>query len=244
MHVLFVYCHPEPTSFNRTLVEVGSRFFRERGDTVDVSDLYGEDFDPVEKAENYAERVETEVFAPLAEQRHAYKTGALCPEIEREIERLERADLVIFQFPVWWHSVPAMLKGWFDRVFVSGGLYTSKMRYDRGYFRGKRALCSITSGAPEMTFVDGGRGGTVEQILWSTHYSLHYMGFSVLPPHSSFGIQGHGYAYVDADAFRSHIEASKSALAARLADLDRAEPIRFPGWNDWDSAGRPLQPAT
>lgn len=244
MHVLFVYCHPEPNSFNRTLVEVGCRFFRDRGDTVEISDLYGENFDPVEKAENYDPRADDSVFAPLAEQRNAYKNGALCPEIAREIERLERADLVVFQFPVWWHSVPAMLKGWFDRVFVSGGLYTSKMRYDRGYFRGKSALCSITSGAPEMSFVQGGRGGTIEQILWSTHYSLHYMGFSVLQPHASFGIQGHGYSYVNADDFRTHIDDSKTAFAERLAGLAHEERMLFPGWNDWDNAGRPLQTTT
>lgn len=59
---------------------------------------------------------------------------------------VEWAELVVFQFPLWWHAQPAMLKSWFDRVFVSGGLYTSKMRYNRGYFSGKWAICSVTTG--------------------------------------------------------------------------------------------------
>lgn len=240
MHVLFVYCHPEPRSFNAGLVEVGAEMFRGRGDTVEVSDLYGEGFDPVEKRENYVEPVDAEVFMPLAEQRNAFKTETLCPEVQREIARLEGADLIVFQFPIWWHSVPAMLKGWFDRIFVSGGLYSSKMRYDQGYFRGKRALCSVTSGAPEPSFVEGGRGGSLDQILWSTNYSLHYMGFSVLRPHASFGIQGHGYSYASPEDFRRQLEASKTEFSTRLAGLDREEPMGFPGWNDWDSAGRPL----
>lgn len=133
-----------------------------------------------------------------------------------------------------------MLKGWFDRVFVSGGLYTSKMRYDQGYFRGKRALCSVTSGAPEPSFVTGGRGGSLDEILWSTQFSLHYMGFSVLHPHASFGIQGHGYSYASADEFSRQLEQSKTAFAERLTGLDGEEPLRFPGWKDWDDIGRPL----
>lgn len=244
MNVLFVLSHPERKSFNGALVDVGTAFFRDRGDQVVVSDLYGEGFDPVEKRENYPEAMDPATFAPLAEQRHAYQSGSLCPEVTREIARLEAADLVIFQFPVWWHSVPAMLKGWFDRVFVSGGLYTSKMRYDRGYFRGRRALCSVTSGAPGDSFVEGGRGGGLDQILWSTNYSLHYMGFSVLPPHATFGVQGHGYSYASPEAFQAHLQEAKAAFAARLATLTDEAPLRFPGWDDWDSTGRPLASAT
>ena len=117
------------------------------------------------------------VFSPLGEQRHAFETSSLPQDVQREIARLERADLVVFQFPIWWHGPPAILKGWIDRVFVSGGLYTSAMRYDRGYFRGRKAVCSVTTGAPEFAFGPGSRGGDIERILWSTHYSLHYMGF-------------------------------------------------------------------
>lgn len=238
MNVLFILCHPERASFNGALVDLGAEQFRAHGATVEISDLYGEGFDPVEKRENYGVP-SGDVFAPLAEQRRAYTEETLCPEVAREIERLERADLVIFQFPVWWHSVPAMLKGWFDRVFVSGGLYTSRMRYDRGYFRGRRALCSVTSGAPGESFVAGGRGGALDQVLWSANYSLHYMGFSVLEPHGTFGIQGHGYAYAGDDAFRSALETAKGDFATRLGGLDAEAPLRFPGWDDWDAEGRP-----
>lgn len=241
MNVLFVLAHPERASFNGALVDTGAEAMRAAGHTVEISDLYGEGFDPVEKAENYVPRARDDVFAPLAEQRNAYKQGTLRPEIRREIDRLERADLVVFQFPIWWHAMPAMLKGWFDRVFVSGGLYTSRMRYDEGYFRGRRAVCSVTSGAPAETFVPGGRGGGLDQILWSTQFSLHYMGFTVLPPHATFGVQGHGYAYADGDAFADHLEKAKDAFARRLTHVDDDTPLRFPGWADWDDTGRPLQ---
>ncbi|AVX05869.1 NAD(P)H dehydrogenase (quinone) [Maritalea myrionectae] len=239
MNILFVLAHPEPTSFNGQLVATGKDYFEAQGHHVEVSDLYALDFDPVEKAANYPDRINEEEFAPLAEQRHAYKEGILAPEIQQQIEMLERADLVIFQFPIWWHSVPAMLKGWCDRVFVSGGLYTSKMRYDNGYFRGKRAMCSVTSGAPGEAFVAGGRGGELDQILWSMQFSLYYMGFDVLPPHASFGVSGHGYSYVADDAFEKQFATLKQNWIERLSSIQSDTPMTYPGWDDWDDLGQP-----
>lgn len=244
MNVLFVLAHPEPASFNASLVKLGREHFEKAGHTVRVSDLYASGFDPVEKADHYVERVREDEFSPLAEQRNAYKSGTLAPEVREEIAKLEEADLVIFQFPVWWHSVPAILKGWFDRIFVSGGLYTSRMRYDAGYFRGKQAMCSMTSGAPAAAFVRGGRGGEVDQILWSTQFSLYYMGFDVLPPHASFGVSGHGFSYVSDDEFQKQFARLEADWLARLANIDNDTPIAFPGWDDWDEFGAPIKATT
>lgn len=199
MHALIVHCHPEPLSFNTALTEVARTTLRQQGFGIEVSDLYREKFDPCECAEHYRNRDNNAVFSSLGEQRHAFETNTLPDDVQREMGRLERADLVVFQFPIWWHAQPALLKGWFDRVLVNGGLYTSAMRCDRGYFRGRKALCSVTTGTPEIAFGPGSRGGEIERILWSTHYSLHYMGFHVLPPFVAFGIQGHGYAYAGDD---------------------------------------------
>lgn len=238
MQSLIVLSHPEPRSFNVTLKNVAVETLRRRGHGVEVSDLYAEGFDPVEAPRHYRDRANAEVFSPLGEQRRAYKADSLAAEVRREIARLERADLVILQFPLWWHAQPAMLKGWFDRVFVSGGLYTSRMRYDRGYFRGKRALVSVTTGAPAAAMGPGGRGGDMERLLWPIHYSLHYMGFAVLPPFLAHGVQGHGYSYRDGDGFAELLDGYKTAWAERLATLDEEGPLAFPGWDDWDEKGR------
>jgi NAD(P)H dehydrogenase (quinone) len=103
-----------------------------------------------------------------------------------------------------------MLKGWMDRVFVSGGLYTSRMRYDAGYFRGRRAQVSITTGAPKAAFGPGSRGGDFDTMLWPIHYSLHYMGFSVLPPFISYGVQGHGYSYENKSSLQDRLKRNLS----------------------------------
>ena len=124
MNVLVVFCHPEPSSFNGALKDRAVQVFENSGASVEVSDLYAECFDPVEKQEHYRARIKTDSFEPLSEQRHSYKTETLPADVEREIQRLRKCDLVIFQFPLWWHQQPAMIKGWCDRVFVAGGLYT------------------------------------------------------------------------------------------------------------------------
>jgi NAD(P)H dehydrogenase (quinone) len=238
MHALIVHSHPERTSFNGALKDTAVLTLRRLGHRVAVSDLYAEGFDPVEAPRHYRDRADSARFAALAEQRHASEEGALPADVRREIARLERADLVILQFPLWWHAQPAMLKGWFDRVFVSGGLYSSTMRYDRGYFRGRRALLSVTSGAPAAAFGPGGRGGDMAQLLWPIHYSLHYMGFTVLPPFLAHGVQGHGYAYRDTADFAGELERLKQDWSRRLEALDQDRPLAFPGWDDWDADGR------
>jgi len=111
MNVLIVLAHPEKVSFNGGLAEIAEKHFQSEGHSVDMVDLYREEFDPVERADHYSDRVDEEYFATLTEQRAHYELGTLSREVQREIARLEWADLVIFQFPLWWHAQPAILKG-------------------------------------------------------------------------------------------------------------------------------------
>ncbi|WP_321948095.1 NAD(P)H-dependent oxidoreductase [Burkholderia cenocepacia] len=239
MHTLIVHCHPEPRSFNAALRDTAARTMRALGHDVEVSDLYADGFDPVEAPRHYPCRANADVFSALVEQRHASTHATLPADARREIARLEQADLVVFQFPVWWHAPPAMLKGWFDRVFVNGGLYTGSRRYDRGHFRGRRAICSVTTGAPAATFGPGGRSGDIGLLLWPIHYSLHYMGYDVLSPVLAHGVQdAHGgYAYQDDAALAAELAAHRDTLARRLANWQTDRPLRFPGWDDWDEHG-------
>ena len=240
MRCHIVHAHPEPSSYNRALTNTAHQALLDNGDAVTVTDLYKLNFDPVERGSHYSNRADAEAFAALNEQRHAYQNGTLPNEVQSEIGNLECADLVILQFPLWWHGPPAILKGWFDRVFVSGGLYTSRMRYDAGYFRGKRALVSVTTGAPRKAFGPGNRGGEFDTMLWPVQYSLHYMGFAVLPPFISYGVQGHGYSYQDENSLRNRLKQNLTEWRSHLSTLGDAEPLRFPGWDDWDDGGQAL----
>lgn len=98
MHAHIVHAHPEPASYNGALTRTASKALSAQGNSVSVSDLYAEGFDPVERGTHYADRLDPDTFVPLAGQRHTSHEGALAPEITREIAALERADLLILQF--------------------------------------------------------------------------------------------------------------------------------------------------
>ncbi|SDS08252.1 NAD(P)H dehydrogenase (quinone) [Halopseudomonas xinjiangensis] len=237
MHALIVYCHPEPHSFNGAMKDTTIDGLADAGYSVEVSDLYADEFDPVEHARNYATRECSERFFPLTEQNHAYDQCTLPSDVQREIARLERADLIILQFPLWWHAQPAMLKGWFDRVFVYGGLYSGKMRYDTGRFGTKRVICSVTTGAPAPTFGRHGRSGDIVRLLWPIHYSLYYLGLQVLVPNVIFGAQGGGLEYQDEQALQARLDVERCAWSNRVAALHAEPSLAFAGWDDWDEHG-------
>lgn len=238
MNVLIVLAHPERKSFNGGLMDVAVKQLVDEGHTVEVDDLYVERFDPVERAEHYPHKIaDANYFYPLNEQRAHHEQNTLPQDVQRELARLEWADLVIFQFPLWWHAQPAILKGWFDRVLVYGGRYTSRMRYDHGYYRGKQAMLSVTTGSPDKAFQHFGRAGNMVHWLWPMHASLYYVGFDVLAPQVSYGIQGGGICYQQESDIIDHLENFKAAWASRLKNLDSEQPILFTGWDDWDEEG-------
>lgn len=237
MNILIVLAHPERKSFNGALVDTAIEALEKGDHEVRIDDLYAEKFDPVERAEWYPEPKNSNFFAPLTEQSRHFNANQLPADVNREISRLNWADLVIFQFPLWWHAQPAILKGWFDRVFVYGGLYSGSMRYDRGYFRGKKAMCSVTTGSPEHTFMPFGRAGNMVEWLWPIHSSLNYVGYDVLPPNVSYGVQAGGIQYQEKAAFEAHLETQKASWASRLFKIEQEEPIPFTGWSDWNDSG-------
>lgn len=237
MHVFIVHCHPEANSFNTTLTAIAKEQFETQGHNVSITDLYAQGFNPVEGPQHYPQRQDSVYFSALTEQRSASEHGHLPADVAQEISRLEKADLIIFQFPLWWHAQPAILKGWFDRVFVYGGLYTGRCRYDNGHFRGKRAICSVTTGAPAKAFSPGGRGGDIAMLMWPIHYSLYYMGFDVLRPFLSHGVQGGGLSYQAATSYKAYLEQLKSDWSRRLSNLGQEEALSFNGWADWNEDG-------
>jgi len=109
MRVLIVYAHPLRDSFAAALRDTIVATLHEGGHQVDPCDLYGEGFDPV--------------LTPA--ERRAYNTAH--PDIEAVepyVARLRAAEALVLCFPTWWYGMPAILKGWFDRVWVTGVAFT------------------------------------------------------------------------------------------------------------------------
>uniref|UniRef100_UPI003F498486 NAD(P)H-dependent oxidoreductase n=1 Tax=Cupriavidus yeoncheonensis TaxID=1462994 RepID=UPI003F498486 len=232
MKVLIVHAHPEPQSFSSALKTVSLEAFREAGHEVQVSDLYAMGFNPVASAADFGNRANPEYCVYALEQRNGVTNRTISPDIQRELEKLMQCDLLVLNFPLFWFSTPAILKGWLDRVLVSGTVYGGTRFYDRGGLRGKRALVSVTLGGQEHMFRSDGVHGPLESMLKHLlQGTLGYTGLDVLPPFFAWHVP-----YVTHDDRVAMLDAWRE----RIALLDEATPLSFPSLNDFDELLYPL----
>lgn len=237
MHTHIVLAHPEPKSFNAHLARQARRALEARGSSVSLSDLYAMGFDACERGEHYRDRAEPARFDPQLEQRRASDTGTLPAMVAEEIAALDRADLVILQYPMWWHMPPAMLKGWFDRVFAFGEVYTSQKRFENGRFKGKRAIVSVTVATNPATYAYNGRSGDIDLMLWPVNFSLAYVGFTVAQPFVGYGVES-ALRYSAADVVEARLKQVEADLIAALETIDRRADIPFNLMSEWGADGR------
>ena len=147
MKTLIVLAHPEPRSFNAALKDVAVETLRELGHQVQVSDLYAMSWKAELGIGDFPEdRADPDYLDLSREQEHAFANGSHTDDVKAEQSKVMWADLVIFQFPVWWFSMPAILKGWVDRVFSRGFAYSSGHKYGSGLLKGKKAMLCLTTG--------------------------------------------------------------------------------------------------
>jgi putative NADPH-quinone reductase len=105
MHVLLIHCHPRPDSFSVALRDAAVAGLTASGNSVEQRDLYAEGFDPVLSTH----------------QRGVYfEEAANALGLEDHVAALRRAEALVLVYPTWWFGMPAMLKGWFDRVWLPG----------------------------------------------------------------------------------------------------------------------------
>ncbi len=237
MHAHIILAHPEPQSFNGHLARTAMAALEAQGWSVTFSDLYAIGFDACERAEHYAPRQQPERFNVQAEQKHASDRGSIPPMVKAEIERLDRADLLILQYPMWWHLPPAILKGWMDRVFLYGEVYAAKRRFEHGRFLGKRAMLSVTVGTSADTYAFDGRSGDIGLLLWPVNFSLAYVGYTVLEPFVAYSVEG-VIRYSDPAIVEERLKQSERALGERMCELDRIPVIPFNRMEEWGANGR------
>lgn len=218
MNVLIVHAHPEPRSFNRALLDTAVRVLGEQGHSVVVSDLYAMGFNPVAGPDDFSERRFPDALQYDREQKQASQRGTFTPDIQQEIDKLLACDLLILQFPLWWFSVPAILKGWIDRVFVNGLVYgAGGKRFDQGGLRGRRAMLSFTTGCFPAMMDSDGLLGERDVILWHLQHGVFgYSGLQVLPPFVGWAIQ-----YSDEAQRAAYLD----AWAGRLRGIEHDSPM-------------------
>uniref|UniRef100_A0A8C6RGG8 Flavodoxin-like fold domain-containing protein n=2 Tax=Nannospalax galili TaxID=1026970 RepID=A0A8C6RGG8_NANGA len=124
--VLIVYAHQEPKSFNGSLKKVAIDELSKQGCIVTVSDLYAMNFEPRTTRNDITGALSNpKVFSYGVEAYEACKKKALTSDILEEQKK----------FPLYWFSVPAILKGWMDRVLCQGFAFDVPDFYDTGFLK-------------------------------------------------------------------------------------------------------------
>lgn len=191
MNILIVYAHPEPRSLNGSLKDFAVGRLQDNGHAVQVSDLYAMDWKAVLDADDCTDWQQGTRFDPSLASRHAFANGRQRQDIALEQDKLRWADAVILQFPLWWFSMPAIMKGWVERVYAYGfgygvGEHSDARwgdRYGEGMLAGKRAMLVVTAGGWEPHYGPRGINGPIDDLLFPIqHGILYYPGFDVLPP--------------------------------------------------------------
>jgi NAD(P)H dehydrogenase (quinone) len=140
MKYLILYAHPNPKSFNHAIRETVQAELQKAGKEVSLRDLYALNFNPVLSANDLAGMMQ----------------GKLQPEVKAEQEFVSSADVIVVIYPLWWAGMPAILKGYIDRVFTEGFAYSIVGPDLKGLLQGKKVLLITTTGAPQEMYEASG----------------------------------------------------------------------------------------
>jgi NAD(P)H dehydrogenase (quinone) len=140
MKHLIVYCHPNPKSFSHAIQETAADASRAKGCDTVVRDLYAQGFDPVLKASDF----------------EAFRSGKIPADIAEEQKHVAWADLITFVYPIWWTGLPAVIKGYIDRVFSNGFAFSYGEAGPVGLLKGKRAVLFTPMGTPNPFYEQSG----------------------------------------------------------------------------------------
>jgi len=138
VRLLVVYGHPVPGSFSGAVLDRLVTVLAAQGHEVDLIDLYADGFDPV--------LVE-------GERQAVFEAGSADPVVATHVRRLLAAQGLVLVYPTWWGGLPAIVKGWVDRVFVLGAVYDLVPGRNRvtGRLRNIGRLAAVTShGSPKL----------------------------------------------------------------------------------------------
>jgi NAD(P)H dehydrogenase (quinone) len=171
VNTLIVVAHPEPQSICAEFARRGASRMQSYGE-VRIVDLYCEAFDPVIRPSHFAERASPERFEPMVEQSHEARTRKISPDVAKHQAALEWSDCVLFVFPMWWWSMPAILKGWVDRVLAADFAYGTRD------LKGRTGMLCVTAETKAERFIPTDGTNPLHHIERGI---LKFCGFEVAP---------------------------------------------------------------
>ncbi|MCY7797863.1 MULTISPECIES: NAD(P)H-dependent oxidoreductase [Bacillus] len=132
MQTAVIYAHPNPNSFNGAILNQVIKALEDGKHSYDVIDLYKDRFDPILLFDEKKRRSDMKHDPETAEYRRIVKN----------------ADHLIFIYPLWWGGMPAIMKGFIDRVFAAGEAYTYQGKLPKGLLKARTASVYYTADAP------------------------------------------------------------------------------------------------
>jgi NAD(P)H dehydrogenase (quinone) len=201
MHVLAVLAHPVRQSYTGALFDALVSGITSSGShTVEAADLYRKGFDPAFRPEDY----------------NQFQGQAMPDAILAEQARVDAADALAFVFPIWWWSFPAMLKGWFDRVFSDGWAYSFEPGRSRGLLRDRPTLVLGVGGTRQSTYVKYGYDKAMEAEI-----DIGLLGYCGLRDVETYYV----YEVEQSLDYRQQHLARARELGARLVSADRTPRV-------------------
>lgn len=225
-NILIVHAHHEPQSFSSSLAKMAADTLTSLGHQVVFSDLYAMGFQPVSDRRNFTTTADPNYLKQQQEEAFAYEHQGFAADIETEMRKVEACDLLIFSFPLWWFGLPAILKGWVDRVFAYQRIYSRGKWYENGVGQGKRALILMTTGGSARKYSPAGIHPALESVLAPIHEGIFWFnGFAPLPPFVAWEA-----AHVTNDDRRALLD----SLRSRITNVLTEPVIELPRSTDFD----------
>ena len=230
---LIVHAHSEADSFVAAMRDRCVTVLEREDWDVVQSDLYAMRFNPVLSPQDFGSRSNEDHLTYALEQRTAFAQGTLAPDITGEVHKVLAADLLIFTFPLFWFSVPAILKGWIDRVFIAGTFYGGRRIYGSGGLAGKRALAAFSLGGREHMFGPASLHGDLEAGMLRPFLqgTLGYVGLGVIEPFVAYHVP-----YVKSEDRALMLD----QLEQRLVRIDEQPLLPMPDLAQFDPTFAPL----
>jgi NAD(P)H dehydrogenase (quinone) len=190
MNIYIILAHPEIKSFNTSLAVAQKQALESAGHKVRFKNLYNDHFNPLLTREDFPGKKNNEHIQFPNAQYEAYKNNSTIDDIAKEHNNLEWADSLILQFPLWLYGMPAILKGWCERVLSEGFAHKPANNYwfENGGLKNTRLLLSMTTNGRKETFSSRGRHGSLDIILWPILNSFWFAGFKIVKPFVAFDV--------------------------------------------------------
>jgi len=149
MKSLIIYTHLNPDSFTKAVVDEVEKVSNTKGHEIKTIDLYADGFKPV---------------LEFPDIQYSFMGGKAPKDVEIYQRHITWADRIIFVYPLWWQQMPAMLKGFIDRVFTNGYAYVYEESGPKGLLAGKSVQLIINTGNPSELLESTGLHAAVKKV--------------------------------------------------------------------------------